>query len=136
MANPLNRFHLSSSVNYSVDKDIDYIAFKSPLGDFKRIEDIDVVINSWNNILLTPRGSYDHDPMYGSGLFNLIFEPDDANTEILIAEEIERSIGYYDDRGKIKFIEIDFEDKSYVVNIKIEYKGEVKPLTLYVTRTE
>jgi len=137
MANPLNRFHLSSNVNYSIDVDVDYLPFKNPLGDFERIENIDVLINSWNNILLTPRGTYDHDPVYGSGLFDLIFSPANSDTKSIITDEIYRTLQYYDDRGNISDIDIKFyNNNSYSVTIMINYKGETKPLKLHITQTE
>jgi hypothetical protein len=56
MANLLNRFF--DQVIGSSQKIRDYIAIISSRGDFKRIEDLSVILSSWNNILLTPRRSY------------------------------------------------------------------------------
>jgi hypothetical protein len=40
----------------------DYIPKIIAKGDFKRINDLQVILNSWNNILMTPKGSYLLDP--------------------------------------------------------------------------
>jgi len=134
MSNPLNRFHLSSKVENINSYDIDYIDDLNPLGDYKRIQDIDVIINSWNNILLTPRGSYDHDPQYGSGLFDLLFEPMCTDTEIQIKNEIFNSVYYYDDRATISDIKINtIKTGGYNVIIYVEYMGKTEQISLDIT---
>jgi phage baseplate assembly protein W len=137
MANPLSRFQLSSRTRTERVEYFDYISSLTPIGDFERIENIDVIINSWNNILLTPRGSYDHDPQYGSGLFDLIFEPADVDTENSIIDEIYNSIQYYDTRAAIQSVKITFlkssgQMKGYNVKIDVDYNGQIKTLTLNV----
>jgi len=139
MANPLSRFHLTSRNRTAEIKYFDYIP-ENVSKDFTRIENIDVIINSWNNILLTPRGTYDHDPNYGSGLFDLIFEPVDGDTQNIIREEIYNSVYYYDNRATIKNITIKFlkgasSKKGFNVKIDVEYKGTVKELTIDITNS-
>ena len=48
----------------SSEKIRDYIALISSRGDFQRIEDLNVILTSWNNILLTPRRTYILDPEF------------------------------------------------------------------------
>jgi len=135
MANPLSRFHLSSR-NRTVEIEyIDYVPKLNNTYDYTKIENIDVIINSWNNILLTPRGTYDHDPNYGSGLFDLIYEPIDNETAGLIKDEIISSVYYYDNRASINDINIKFmkgvsAKKGYNVKIDVEYRGEIKQMSL------
>lgn len=138
MTNPLNRFHLSSRSRSSEIKYVDYTSKITPLGDFDRIENIDVIINSWNNILLTPRGTYDHDPQYGSGLYDLIFEPASVETEEKIHNEIYSSLYLYDDRAKIEKIKIQFakNQKGYKVEINVNYSGEIRLLNLFFRGVE
>jgi len=138
MANPLSRFHLASRTRTSEIRYFDYVPTTNKVDDFVRIEDIDVIINSWNNILLTPRGTYDHDPNYGSGLFELIFEPVDGSTKNIIKNEILDSVYHYDNRARIKHINVTFikgssSKKGFNVEIDVEYRGTVKKLTLDVT---
>jgi len=139
MANPLTRFNLTPISRNSAVEFFDYIPHMAPVGDFKRIENIDVIINSWSNILLTPRGSYDHDPQYGSGLYNLIFEPATTNTRQLIINEINNSLKYYDNRATIKKIDVSFINstkKGFNVDIQVSYNGEIKPLTLNIVQAQ
>jgi len=138
MANPLNRFHLTPKTRTEEIEYFDYIPVISPVGDYTRVENIDVLINSWNNILLTPKGSYDHDPNYGSNLFNLIFQPTNVDTENAISDEIYSSLYYYDNRAsinsmKIKFLKGKQSKKGYCVEIYVKYKGKIKPLTINIT---
>jgi len=140
MANPLNRFHLTPKTRTEKIEYFDYIPKISPIGDYTRIENIDVIINSWNNILLTPKGSYDHDPNYGSNLFKLVFLPTNVETQNAINDEIYNSLYYYDNRASIYSLNIRFlkgnqSKKGYSVELHIEYKGEIKPLTINIMST-
>jgi len=141
MANPLSRFQLTSRTREKKIEYFDYIQKLTPIGDYVKIENIDVIINSWNNILLTPRGTYDHDPRYGSSLFDLIFQPADIDTQNLIREEIYNSVYYYDNRASINNITVTYlrgnsTKKGYNVQIDVEYNGEIKTLTLDVTSSQ
>jgi hypothetical protein len=90
MANILQRF-VKSARGTDVQPH-DYIPYISSIGDFKRIRNIDVILNSWNNILLTPLGSYIADPEFGSNLYKLIFEPADDGTVEAIKQEVKTRI--------------------------------------------
>jgi phage baseplate assembly protein W len=138
MANPLSRFNLThteeiESITYS-----DYISQKSPLGDYKKISNINVIINSWNNILLTPRGSYDHDPEYGSRLYEYLYEPADSDTMNNIRDEIIEMISRYDDRASIDSIDVKYirpPNQGFVVYIVVLYEGDRAPLTIHIKDT-
>jgi len=78
MANLLNRFKGTNEVS----KLNDYVATISSSGDFRKVRDIDVILTSWTNILLTPRGTYIFDPEYGSNLHLILFDPVDDITYI------------------------------------------------------
>jgi len=138
MANPLNRFHLTPKTRTEEIEYFDYIPEISPVGDYTRVENIDVIINSWNNILLTSKGTYDHDPNYGSNLFKLLFQPTNLITEDAISDDIYNSLNFYDNRAsidsmKIKFLKGNQSKKGYSVEIHVKYKGEIKPLTINIT---
>ena len=64
MANLLDRF--KTQVRGSDDRIYDYLPKVSSSGSWTRINDINVIINSWNNILMTPRKTFINDPEYGS----------------------------------------------------------------------
>jgi len=124
MANILERF-IKSARGTDVQPH-DYIPYISSIGDFKRIRNIDVILNSWNNILLTPLGSYLYDPEFGSNLYKLIFEPADSGTVESIKQEVETRIRNYDARGEILSTTVVMlpNKKGFNVNIECGFKGE------------
>ena len=121
--NILERFQ-KNSVG-SAGRLIDYTPVISSSGNFTILYDIDAILNSWNNILITPRGSMDHDPEYGSTLYLYLFEPADKFTEEAIKNEIIRAISTYDNRAIIKEITTTFYNnmKGFNVSIIVDYQG-------------
>jgi len=130
MANLLNRFN--QAVVGSESKLGDYKSIISNKGDFKRIQDIHVILNSWNNILVTPKRSYMFDPEYGSNLYKLVFEPADEKTQEQIVNEVVNVIRRYDDRAKINDVSVAFlpNRKGFNVAIDVEYEGDTKQLEI------
>jgi phage baseplate assembly protein W len=130
MANLLKRFN--TEVIGSDEKLYDYVAKINAAGDFKRVKDIDVIITSWNNILMTQRRTYLFDPEYGSDLHKIVFEPVDDTTIERIKTEVETRIRLYDDRATIEDIKVllNKNGKGYTVNIEVEYEGETGTLSV------
>lgn len=130
MANLLDRFNKqvigSSATIY------DYLAKVIASGDFKRIRDIDVIISSWNNILLTARRTFLHDPQYGSDLHRMVFEPADDTTVERIKTEVEDRIKAYDDRATIEDIAVTLmsNGKGFSVKILVSYEGDTGSLSI------
>ena len=124
MANLLDRFR--TQVIGSENSLRDYLSVIASIGDFKRIDDINVIINSWNNILLTPRGSYLHDPEFGSDLYKYVFEPSDDSTVDGIKREVIDRISLYDDRASIEDVNVSISNngKRISLSILINYQGE------------
>lgn len=124
MANLLERFN--KQVVGSSSKLYDYLTVISSRGDFKRIEDLNVILNSWNNILLTPRGTYLHDPEFGSDLYKYVFEPADDTTVEAIKSEVVDRITLYDDRATIEDAVVTIQNNGKRVNVElyVNYKGE------------
>jgi phage baseplate assembly protein W len=124
MANLLDRF--KNQVVGSQESLHDYLSTIASIGDFKRIQDLNVIINSWNNILLTPRGTYLHDPEFGSDLYKYVFEPSDSESVEGIKNEVIERITLYDDRALIEDVEVNISNNGKRVSLKIYilYKGE------------
>ena len=123
MANLLDRF--KEQVKGSEDRIYDYLPKITAKGDFRRISDLDVIINSWNNILLTPRRTYINDPEYGSDLHLQVFEPaDDISVEPVENEILER-LRLYDDRASITNLEVVTlkNKKGFSIDITVEFEG-------------
>jgi len=130
MANLLSRFN--KEVIGSDQTIYDYIAKITASGDFKRVKNIDVIITSWNNILMTPRRTYIMDPNYGSDLHKVLFEPVDESTVERIKTEVESQLMLYDDRASIEDIEIMLNStrKGFTINILVGYEGETSTLSV------
>ena len=130
MANILDKF--KSSVIGSDNRIADYDCVISPKGDFTRIEGINVILNSWMNILRTPLATYDHDPEYGSELYRYIFEPADDITRERIDHVIRNQLLKFEDRASIESITIDFltNGKGFSVSIVASYRGETESIQI------
>ena len=130
MANILRRFN--KQVIGSNGKIYDYLAKITAYGDFKRVEDLNTIITSWNNIILTPKRTYLHDPEYGSNLHKLVFEPADESTIEMIKTELMDTLVYYDDRASIEGIDVTLTSngKGYHLNIYIKYEGAFGTLSI------
>jgi phage baseplate assembly protein W len=128
----LKRFNQTVAGSRSVVSD--YVSTVAPVGDFKRIEGIEVILNSWNNILITPKRSYIFDPEYGSNLYKLVFEPADNITQEKIRQEVITTIQRYDERATIKDVKISYlpNKKGFQVNIDVEYKGDSSHLQVVI----
>jgi phage baseplate assembly protein W len=122
MANLLDRFNYQ--ISGSGNKVFDISAKISPSGDFQKLKDLDVILSSWNAILLTPVGTYPFDPEFGSQLLNFIFEPADSQTSKNIENEIATKLARYDDRGTVLGITIKFlpDRKGFTVDILAEFQ--------------
>jgi len=123
MASRLDKFRYASIG--SEGKILDYSSKISSFGDFSKIFDLDAILTSWNNILITPIGTMDHDPEFGSRLYLYLFEPEDENSRDGIQNEIIRCLSTYDDRAQISDIQINYYSnrKGFTVNILVAYGG-------------
>lgn len=132
MANLLDRFNETVAGSHS--KLADYTSKVAPVGDFNRIKDIEVLINSWNNILITPRRTYMFDPDYGSILYKMIFEPADDVTVNKVVDEVTRTLLRYDDRATITNVNVTFfpNKKGFSVAVEVNYQGEDGQLSVIV----
>lgn len=130
MANLLSRFN--KEVIGSDTTIFDYLPKITPSGDFQRVRDIDVIITSWNNILMTQRRTYLFDPEYGSDLHRILFDPIDDTTVERIKTEVVSRIRMYDNRASIEDIDviINSNGKGYTINLFVEYEGDKSSLSV------
>lgn len=123
MANLLDRFN--TEVRGSETRIYDYLPKITATGDFRRINDLDVIINSWTNILMTPRRTYINDPEYGSDLHLQVFEPADTISVEKIEVEVVDRLRIYDDRASITSLQVFTmkNKKGFSIDMVIDYKG-------------
>jgi len=130
VANLLKRF--SKQVIGSDGRIYDYLAKITASGDFKRVDQLNVIISSWNNILQTPKRTYMYDPEYGSNLHKIPFEPADETTVEQIKEEVIDTLMFYDDRATIEVVDvvIKLNGKGYQINILVNFDGAKGTLSI------
>lgn len=124
MTSILSKFR--KNVVGSNEKISDYISKISPSGDYIRNNNLSTILNSWNNILLTPTRTNTFDPEYGCEIYKYVFEPLDDDSIDGIKNEILYRLMLYDDRAEIVDIEITptTNKKGININIVVEYEGE------------
>ena len=129
MANLLDRFE--KEVVGSKGKIADYEPRISAKGDFSRVTDLNAILLSWRNILLTPLRSYDHDPEYGSELYKYIFDPADDDTADAIKSEVFYRLSSFDNRAKITSVNVEFlsNKKGFNVHVGVKYLGKEGSVT-------
>lgn len=116
--------------NYKL-KDIDSII--DGKGDFREIYDVNVIVNSINNILNIPKGSYICDPNYGVGLEKFLFEPADDITRQNILMEVKNAISNYEKRANIQTDVYFFSNKNgFQVRIKVTMDGTSKEIKVNI----
>jgi len=132
VANLLDRFN--KTVVGSNEKDADYQSKIVTSGDFKRVENIEAILSSWSNILITPKRTYQYDPEYGSDLYKLIFEPADQSTEEEIIEEVVEALRTYDPRATVKNVSVTFltTRKGFNVAVEVLYSGQNTELQVVI----
>jgi len=132
MANILDRFKLHSVG--SGGKISDYTPRIASTGDFSRIEDLQVILASWNNILITPLRTYTFDPEYGSTLYKYIFEPADDETAEAIRNEISYRLRKFDDRAEIISIDVEFltNSKGFNIDVRVKFNNETGNISAVV----
>lgn len=89
------------------------------------------------NLIRTSVGSRPFAPEYGTRLFDFLFEPADAETELKINEDIAQAIERFEQRAKVVAIETKMLENSieiiveyYVVNVP-----NLQNLETVITRT-
>jgi phage baseplate assembly protein W len=134
MANLLNRYKnqlVKTAGNRSYDY-IDVISKVDVTGDFKRVYDVETIINSWSNILMTPTKTYIFDPDYGSDIYKYIYEPQDNVSLLGIEKETKEKLIKYDSRAKITRVDITYltDTKGFAVDIFFTYKEKKEKMNV------
>ncbi len=100
--------------------DFDF-GFTPAVADIKTVEDEASINQSIKNILLTNRGEVFFDPLFGSGIRQLLFEKMNIITETLLKDEITYSIENYEPRVEINNITIDPDYDNLTYSVSIDY---------------
>jgi len=105
---------------------VDFLPKVSSSGDLQKVLDLQAVVSSWNNILITPLRSCSFDPEFGSELYRLVFDPADEITMEKIENEVRNRLMSFDDRAMVTDVKIDFlsNKKGFVVNVTVRYENQ------------
>ena len=136
MAEPkgLEYFFKRKTGNADVLKDMDNKIDQS--GDFRTIEEIDVIISSLYTIFLVSEDTYVFDPEFGIGLYRYVFEPVDLGTKTSIEHEINNALAKWEDRANITFKVLFFKNrKGFRLDFNIDYKGQRKDIKIDIDET-
>ena len=127
----IEQFFLKVAGAKSEIKDIDPVI--NNIGDLKELSDIDVIVRSLINLLLTSKGTYLFDADYGCNLYKYVFEPADEITQRDIYMELETAIRRYETRGKITYnVKFFSNKKGFVVDLMIDYKDRKKKVGITI----
>ena len=74
------------------------------------------------NIILTSPGEKPFQPLIGSSVNRLLFEPLDAFTADAVAEEIRTTINQYEPRVKLTKVDVTPIFEGNKLNVSLEYK--------------
>jgi|TARA_Y100000310_G_C20646122_1_gene796683 phage baseplate assembly protein W len=111
---------------------IEFSDYLSSSGDFKRLQGINVQVNSIRNLLLTPLGTYIFDPTYGSLLYQKVFEPHDEITLEEINFEVTTRIKNFDKSIDVSKVQIfnHTDGKGYRISIELTKEEDSVPLDI------
>ena len=91
-------------------------------------DDLSVVSNensikqAVKNLILTAPGEKPFQPLVGSSVTDLLFEPLDAFTVDTLADEIKTTINLYEPRVKLTNVDVTPIEEGNKVNVSIEYQ--------------
>lgn len=91
-------------------------------GDVQKDSNVDAIINSLTNIVLTVQGERRMLPTFACNIKRLLFEPIDEITARLIAEGIVDAIQIWDERIEVTTFDIEplYDENSY--RCRLEFK--------------
>lgn len=110
----------SRDVLYS---DFDLSFLKHPnTKDVTILKDIDAVKQSVKNLVLTAKGERPFQPLLGSNIRRLLFEPVDDFTAFDIKEEVQTTLQNFEPRVKILNIDVVSEPDNNRFRLSIEFQ--------------
>ena len=110
----------SREVLYS-DFDLSFIKHPNTK-DVTILKDIDAVKQSVKNLVLTGRGERPFQPLLGSNIRKLLFEPVDEFTALDIEEQVRTTIDNYEPRIKILNLEVISEPDNNRFKLSLEFQ--------------
>lgn len=114
-------------------KDLDLTFNIHPIKrDLSVVTDVQAIIKSVKNLILTNHYESPFDPDFGSNIRALLFEPATQFTAAYIRKEIESVLNTYEPRARIKNITVQVtpDQNKYSVTIEFETILSTKPIVI------
>jgi len=91
--------------------------------------DVNAVKQAIKNVLLTQKGEKPFNPNYGSGVYDLLFEPMDFFVSSIMQKEIETTLENYERRVKVIDVvcEPNFDLNQYEIRVEFYVVGVKEP---------
>jgi len=88
-------------------------------GDLARVTDIEAIKRSVRSLILTDKYERLLDPMIGSNVRAMLFEPMDGTTVVALQSYIQETIRNYEPRANLMQVQVtpDYDRNSYAVTI-------------------
>lgn len=94
---------------------------KKPGGYFEVSYTMDIIKSALTLLLTTRRGERVMEPEYGSGLYDLVFEPNDAILQSFAYTEVVETIERWEG-DRILILSVDFDIQDHLLSIRIAYR--------------
>lgn len=102
---------------------------RNPLtGDINTLKDEASIKSSVKNIILTKPGEKLFEPLFGSDVTDLLFEPFDFIVKDRMENEIRTSLELYEPRILLEEVNVNWIDSSYEVEVTMQYRIIGEPL--------
>lgn len=97
--------------------------------DVVRVTNEEAVKRSIRNLLLTKKGERLYQPLLGSNITSLLFEPISPETELILEEYIRNTIENHEPRAKINNIVVSglLDENAYAVTLNFSTINTTKP---------
>ncbi len=105
----------------AIYKDINFTFEKDSVEGIPPVEDEDSINQSIINILMTQQQEVPFDPLFGSGIRNLLFEKMNKITEYSLKQEIIFALNNHEPRIEINTITIEPNYDNHEYTITIDY---------------
>ena len=89
---------------------------------YSTAENTEAINNSIKNILLTKKGTLPGDPEFGSGIWNVIFEPMDGLTLKLVDSYVRECLARYEPRVLVNTVDVEEVPEFNSLNILLDFE--------------
>lgn len=116
-----------------VFSDLDLTFAKHPVtSDVSKKTKENAIIGSVKNLILTRFGERPFNPILGSNINALLFEPMDPVTASILSKEIESVIKNFEPRASIQDIRVtpDYDNNRYDIRLSFFILNSFKPITI------